>query len=72
MKDPEHFYSRYFIVQLSLVLLTFIAVAPWYVQQIFFSHDHDMAVVFRVFVYSGCFNWNTSVEAFTKLDDVSG
>lgn len=49
VKDPEHFYSRYFYCTTFFGVVDFIAVAPWYAQQIFFPHDHNMAVVFRVF-----------------------
>ena len=70
VKDPEHFYSRYFYCTTFFGVVDFIAVAPWYVQQIFFSHDHDMAVVFRVFRLFRVLQLEHFCEAFTKLDDV--
>ena len=70
VKDPEHFYSRYFYCTTFFGVVDFIAVAPWYVQQIFYPNDHDMAVIFRVFRLFRVLQLEHFCEAFTKLDDV--
>ena len=49
VKDPEHFYSRYFYCTTFFGIVDLVAILPWYIQEIWFSHDADMAVIFRIF-----------------------
>eukprot|EP00945_MAST-04E_sp_MAST-4E-sp1_P004574 g4574.t1 len=70
VKDPEHFYSRYFYCTTFFGVVDLIAILPWYIQVIWFPHDANMAVIFRIFRLFRVLQLEHFCEAFTLLDDV--